>query len=149
MVWEIPLAKHVLSKIEGAQRRQVRSCCHFDRREKSFFRSLDFARDDGHRPVTFAVLASLREIIRIPLAAVRRQANLFFPARSREKRVLLSVIICAACANCPGAETPRIRIFLAPRTPRSQSWEFIYSVPLRPLRALREIFRISVAAVPR
>ena len=29
--------------------------------------------------------------------------------------VLLSMIISAACANFPGDETPRIRIFLAPR----------------------------------
>jgi hypothetical protein len=84
--------------------------------------------------------------------------------------VLLSVIICAACANCPGAETPRIRIFLAPRPPRSRSdrpeachpeqmqkilRRISLSVrndnvlPLRPLRALREIFRNSVAAAPR
>src|SRR3990167_7742160 len=43
------------------------------------------------------------------------KANLFSPAQSGEKRVLLSVIICAACANFPGAKNARIRTFLPPR----------------------------------
>jgi hypothetical protein len=75
-----------------------------------FLRSLAFARDDGHWPVTFA---PLREIIRFSVAAlprwafvvavVRRQANLFFPAQSGKKRVLLSLKVYAAWANFPVA----------------------------------------------
>jgi hypothetical protein len=38
-------AKHALSLVEGMQRPQRKLVCHFDQREKSFFRSSQFARD--------------------------------------------------------------------------------------------------------
>ena len=77
---EIPPAK--------AQRRQVR------RGRKNIL-----ANDFHHFSPTFAALASLRETFRVSVAAVRRQANLFFPGQSGKKRVLLSLRISAACAN--------------------------------------------------
>ena len=52
------------------------------------------------------VIASKVQAASFRVWAVRRQANLFFPAQSGKKRVLLSMIISAACANFPGAENP-------------------------------------------
>jgi hypothetical protein len=60
-----------------------------------------------------------------------------------------NMFVIACRLNIPEVEGSLIRKFLAPRSPRSQSWEFIFSLPLRPLRALRETFRVSVAAVRR
>jgi hypothetical protein len=71
-----------------AQRRQVR-------REK-----INILTNDFHVFFpTFAAFASLREIFRVSVAAVRRQAKLFFPAQSGKKRVLLPLKVSAACAN--------------------------------------------------
>ena len=55
---------------------------------------------------TFAAFASLREIFRVSVTAVRRQANLFSPAQSGKKRVLLSMKVFPACANFLRAEDP-------------------------------------------
>ena len=56
------------------------------------------------------------------------------------------MFVIACRLNIPEVKGSLIRIFLAPRSQRSQSWEFIFSFPLR---ALRETFRVSVAAVRR
>ena len=103
---------------------------------------------------TFAALASLREIFRVSVAAVRRQANLFLPAQSGKKRVLLRLKVFATCANVPIHETSRIRIFLPPRREEREVRINVFSFSLRPLpfdpaqggefiepTSLREIFR--------
>ena len=71
---------------------------------------------------------ALREILRNSVAAVRQQANLFFPASSGIKPVLLSVIICAAWQIFQCANSKRAGFKPAPTMPNS------FLCPLRPLR---------------
>ena len=93
-----------------AQRRQVRNSCHFDQREKSLLdpsHSLGMT-GIGPSPLRLGVPSTL---LRTCFAGdspsfgydCSPEANLFFPAQSGEKRVLLSLIICAARANYPVA----------------------------------------------
>jgi hypothetical protein len=60
-----------------AQRRQVRNSCHFDQREKTLL-------DPSPTPLRLGAFAGDNPAFG---CAVRRQANLFFPARYGEKRV--------------------------------------------------------------
>ena len=66
-----------------------------------FLSSLAFARHDRHGFVTFAAFAPLREIIPLSVAAVRQRANLFFPAKSGKKRVILGPRKCQADCSKP------------------------------------------------
>jgi hypothetical protein len=68
------------------------------------------------------------------------KANLFFPAQSGKKRVLLSMTISAACANFPGTEDPSDSDVPRAKTPTTPSSEINF-FSLRALRSLREIFR--------
>ena len=89
-----------------AQRRQVRKRCHFDPfgqaqgklREKTFLdpsHSLGLM-GMGSSPLRLGAFAGDNSAFG---CAVRRQANLFSPAQSGEKRVLLCFKICAPRAN--------------------------------------------------
>jgi hypothetical protein len=69
-----------------AQRRQVRNSCHFDQREKTLLdpsHSLGMT-GIGPTPLRLGAFAGDNPAFG---CAVRRQANLFFPARYGEKRV--------------------------------------------------------------
>ena len=75
--------------------------------ERGFSNPREFADKNVRAPLD-SELRVLRgeQFLSSLVAAVRQQANLFFPAQSGEKRVLLSMIISVACANVLGAEDP-------------------------------------------
>ena len=94
------------------------------------------------------------------------EANLFFSAQSGKKRVLLSIKICAACANSVARRLPlphprayAIRPYetdpnFAPWRPFDFAQDMLCgrssdSSFLRPLRSLRLFFFSLVAALPR